>query len=56
MPSITSNEMNDIKEREWWRRGLIDWHTNNMNFKCHTIIYFLRKRPKEKVGGNFYWK
>ena len=39
------------------RRRQLVWRQNNMgahNFDCHTIIYYLRKRPKEKVGGNFY--
>ena len=38
---------------------MFSWHSNNKgahHFDCHTIIFFFKKRPKDKVGGNFFYQ
>ena len=55
---IRDNEGKYVNLGRFVRRGSLNWHQNNVgahNFNCHTIIFYLRKRPKDNVGGNFFW-
>jgi hypothetical protein len=48
----------NINEKLYRRYSDFEWHDDdcNNNFNCHTVIFFLKKTPKNNVGGNFYWK
>ena len=45
--------------KKYIKEGIFSWHSNNKgahHFDCHTIIFFFKKRPKDKVGGNFFYQ
>ena len=48
----------NIKGKLYRRYSDFEWHDDDCNnsFNCHTVIFFLKKTPKNNVGGNFYWK
>ena len=48
----------NIHEKLYRRYSDFEWHDDDCNnsFNCHTVIFFLKKTPKNNVGGNFYWK
>ena len=48
----------NINEKLYRRYSDFEWHDDDCNnsFNCHTVIFFLKKTPKNNVGGNFYWK
>ena len=54
---LNENLKNKLSNK-YIKEGLFSWHSNNKgahHFDCHTIIFFFKKRPKDKVGGNFFY-
>jgi len=51
-------ESNEIQGKKYKRYTDFEWHLDDSanRFDCHTIIYFLRKKPIDNVGGNLFWK